>query len=67
MIQEHALEVDGEITCEDLEYMIKKANRLGKSDREITHVYMLTNEMHKHIYFEVESLKNSHYENMNGS
>lgn len=35
MIEEHALTVSQEITVEELEYMIKKANHLGLQHREI--------------------------------
>lgn len=61
MIHEHALEVEGEITPQDLEYMILKANRIGKCDREITKVYILSDDFHRHVYFEVENLKSYNY------
>lgn len=57
MINEHAKTVKDNVTMEDLSYMIKKANRLGRMDREITRVYAEEDDEGKHIYFEVESPK----------
>lgn len=57
MINEHVSTVKGEITLEDLNYMVRKANRLGGSDREIVRVYMEEDDEGKHYYFEVEALK----------
>lgn len=62
MINEHALTVKGDITMEDLDYMVKKANRLGKSSREIVRIYAEEDKDGKHIYFEVEGLKNGREE-----
>ena len=39
MIDEHAKTVKESITIEDLSYLVKKANLLGKMDREIRRVY----------------------------
>lgn len=57
MINEHAMTVKETITMEELNYMIKKANRLGKMNREITRVYAQEDDEGKHIYFEVEGPK----------
>jgi hypothetical protein len=35
MLKEHAKTITGQITQDDLEYLIKKANKLGLSGREI--------------------------------
>lgn len=58
MIQEHASTVKKEITIEDLEYMVKKANRLGLIDRQLVRCFMQEDSEGRHIYFEVEGMKN---------
>ena len=57
MILEHAKTVNEIITMEELNYMVKKANRLGKMNREITRVYAQEDDEGRHIYFEVEGPK----------
>lgn len=57
MLNEHAISYQKEITLKDLDYMIKKANKLGKSNREITHVFQEEDSEGKHIYFSVTGLK----------
>lgn len=57
MIKEHATTVKGEVTMEDLTYMVKKANRLGRSNRKIHHVFMEEDEDGKHIYFECDGMR----------
>lgn len=37
----------------DLEYLVKKANRLGKCGRDIVHVYQQEDAEGFHVYFEV--------------
>ena len=54
MIEEHALAVHENISLEDLNYLIKKANRLGLSSREIARVYEYKEGDTRHIYFEAE-------------
>lgn len=57
MINEHAATVKDEITVEELNYMIKKANRLGLKDREVVRVFMQEDNEGKHYYFECEGMK----------
>ena len=57
MVNEHALTVKGEITLEDLSYLVKKANSLGKKNRKIVRCFMQEDDEGKHIYFECENLK----------
>lgn len=52
MIKEHATTVKGEITLEDLNYMVKKANKLGLKDREVFRVFMEEDDEGKHVYFD---------------
>lgn len=57
MIDEHALEVEFPISIEELNYLIKKANRLGMSNREISGVYEVKDGVRTHIYFRADGLE----------
>lgn len=61
MINEHALTVKNEITAADLEYLVKKANKIGKQGREIVRVYSQEDGEGKHIYFECDALRERHH------
>jgi len=39
MLNQHAITYKDHITISDLDYMIRKANRLGKSNREIVRIF----------------------------
>lgn len=53
MRNEHALTYRDKITMKELDYLVKKANRLGKIDKDIVHVYQTEDAEGYHIYFEV--------------
>lgn len=55
MVNEHAITYHDKISAQDLEYLIKKANRLGKNIREIIRVFQKEDSEGIHIYFEVTS------------
>ncbi len=57
MISEHAITYKNHLSLDDLNYLIKKSNRLGKSDREVMRVYEESDIDGTHIYFEVVGLK----------
>ena len=57
MVTEHAITYKDKLSVEDLNYIIKKANRLGSSDRTISRVYQEEDNEGKHIYFSVDSMK----------
>ena len=57
MIHEHAKTIQGEMTMSDLEYIVKKAHRLGLSGRQLLRVYSQEDGDGKHIYLECEGLK----------
>ncbi len=56
MIHEHAITVRDEIKMSDVDYLVKKANRLGKSGRTVQAVYCQEDNEGRHIYFETEPL-----------
>lgn len=57
MVEEHALEVNGEFTIEHIKYLVKKANDIGRSGRTIGHVFVKNEHEIKHIMFDTEKLK----------
>lgn len=57
MINEHALTAKKDLSIEDLNYMVRKANKLGRSNREIVRVFVQEDDEGKHYYFECEALK----------
>ena len=57
MIHEHAITVKDHISIEQLNYLIKKANKLGNINRLITSVYMEEDQEGKHYYFLCEGPK----------
>lgn len=57
MIHEHAKTVKGEVSAADLEYMVKKAHRIGLSGRNLVRIYSQEDEEGRHFYFECEAMK----------
>ena len=53
MLHEHAKTYQDRINITDLDYMIKKANRLGRNGREIVRVHSETDNEGTHVYFDV--------------
>lgn len=60
MLNEHAITYSEKISMKDLEYLVKKANRLGNSGREIVRVYQQEDSEGHHVYFEVTGLSKDH-------
>lgn len=56
MLKEHAVTYIDKISMKDLEYMVKKANKLGKMHREISRAFQEEDEEGFHVYFEVTGL-----------
>ena len=56
LINEHALIIKDEISLEDLSYLIKKANLIGRNGRQIYRVYSEETGDGKHYFFECEPL-----------
>jgi Holliday junction resolvase RusA-like endonuclease len=57
MITEHAITYKDKLSAEELNYIVKKANRLGQMKRAITRVFQQEDSEGTHIYFEAEGLK----------
>ena len=56
MLNEHAVTYIEKISMKDLEYIIKKANKLGRSKRDIVRVYQEEDSEGTHVYFEVTGM-----------
>lgn len=57
MINEHAVTFKGKLSLEDLNYIVKKANRLGLMNRSLTNVFQTDDKEGSHLYFVVEPMK----------
>ena len=53
MLNEHAVTYQGKLSMKELEYIIKKSNRLGTRGREVMRVYQQEDSEGIHVYFEV--------------
>lgn len=53
MVHEHAKTYQDQLSVADLDYMVKKANKLGKSGREIVRVHEEIDAEGTHVYFDV--------------
>jgi len=56
MLNEHAITYRDKITVADLDYIIKKANKLGRKGREVTRVHQDEDAEGIHVYFETQAL-----------
>ena len=57
MVNEHAITIREKCSIEEISFLVKKANRLGKADRDITHVYTRDDPDGSHVFFEVTDMK----------
>jgi hypothetical protein len=57
MLHEHAITYKDRLTMADLDYMIKKSNKLGRAGREIVRVHEESDAEGNHVYFDVTGLK----------
>jgi len=57
MINEHAITYKENVLVDDLNYLVKKANKLGLNNRQVVRVYQQEDEEGTHVYFEVDGLK----------
>jgi len=56
MLHEHAITYKDRLSVADLDYITKKANKLGRNGREIIRVHEETDSEGTHIYFDVMGL-----------
>lgn len=56
MLHEHAITYKDRLSIADLDYIVKKANKLGKNGRDILRVHEETDAEGTHIYFDVTGL-----------
>lgn len=56
MLHEHAITYQDQLSIADLEYMIKKANRIGKASRQIVAVHEEKDSEGVHVYFDIHGV-----------
>lgn len=58
MLHEHAITYQDKLSVKDLDYMTRKANKLGMSGREVLRVHEETDSEGTHVYFDVTGMVN---------
>lgn len=56
MLHEHAITYKDRLSVADLDYISKKANKLGRSGREVVRVHEETDVDGTHVYFDVTGM-----------
>lgn len=62
MINEHAITYKERLSVADVDYLVKKANKLGRNGREVMRVHQDEDADGYHVYFEVTGLKKANHE-----
>ncbi len=57
MLHEHAITYKDRLSVADLDYIVKKANKLGRLGRDIIRVHEETDSEGTHVYFDVMGMK----------
>lgn len=60
MIHEHALTYENKLSIEQLDYLAKKANKLGGLGRQLISVHEEKDVEGTHVYFDLIQEKNAH-------
>ena len=63
MRHEHAITYKDRLSLADLDYIIKKSNKIGRGGREIVRVHEESDNEGIHVYFDVEGNKNEQRRN----
>ncbi len=58
MLHEHAITYVDRLSIQDLDYIVKKSNKLGRIDREVLRVHEEHDSEGNHVYFDVTGMKN---------
>jgi hypothetical protein len=53
MLHEHAITYQDQLSVADLDYIIRKSNKLGRIGREVVRVHEETDAEGTHVYFDV--------------
>jgi len=56
MLHEHAITYKEKLSIADLDYIAKKANKLGRAGRQVLRVHQEIDEDGTHIYYDVTGL-----------
>lgn len=53
MLQEHAITYQDRLSIADLDYLVRKSNKLGESGRRVIRVHEESDNEGVHVYFDV--------------
>ena len=56
MLHEHAITYQDRLSLADLDYIVKKSNKLGKNGRDVVRVHEESDLEGTHVYFDVTGL-----------
>ena len=56
MLHEHAVTYVDKLSIADLDYIVKKSNKLGRRGRDVLRVHQETDSEGTHLYFDVTGL-----------
>lgn len=56
MLHEHAITYREKLSMADLDYIVKKANKIGRSGREVLRVHEETDAEGTHVYFDTTGM-----------
>jgi len=59
MLHEHAITYQDKLSVKDIDYLAKKANRLGRVGRVVMRVHEETDSEGTHVYFDVTGMENN--------
>lgn len=57
MLHEHAITYHDHLSIRDLDYLAKKANRLGRAGREVVRVHEESDAEGNHVYYDVTGMR----------
>lgn len=57
MVNEHAITYKNSLSIADIDYLAKKANKLGRCGREVVRVYRNEDSEGIHVYYEVTGMR----------
>lgn len=60
MLHEHAITYQDRLNVADLDYLAKKANKLGRSGKEVVRVHEERDMEGTHVYFDVVAIVGEH-------
>lgn len=60
MLHEHAITYKDQLSLTDLDYILRKANKLGMNNKHLVYVHQETDKEGTHLYFNIENKNENH-------